>query len=342
MRVRPGSVTSQPIVTQIVTHRAASACRLLGCRVSQKGQNAAAVGALRHHRLVNTTGGRNDIPQPPNESPQEPAAPPLDAPAAAAKRQWWKKKRFLIPAGGLVAIAAIAGQGGDDSANVGAPVAAPSSTSSVATTTTSITPTSVVAAPVTEEPTPTEEAVSYAGEYDEAFGTFKAFTKSGRGDSVVKFPSEIQGGILVATHKGSSNFIVHALDSGNQDVDGLVNEIGRYSGTVMIGESSDEAAAKLKIEADGAWTITLKPVSQAPLWKAKMAGKGDGVFLYEMPAADLAFTHKGDSNFIVHAIGNGDGGLINEIGAYKGTVPVSDGPAVITIRADGSWTAISQ
>jgi hypothetical protein len=41
----------------------------------------------------------------------------------------------------------------------------------------------------------------------------------------------------------------------------------------------------------------------------------------------------------VSAIGNGDGLLVNEIGRYKGTVPVGDGPAVIQITADGAWTA---
>ncbi|WP_198417239.1 hypothetical protein [Cryobacterium sp. TMT1-2-1] len=30
--------------------------------------------------------------------------------------------------------------------------------------------------------------------------------------------------------------------------------------------------------------------------------------------------------------------LINEIGAYSGTVPLSSGPSVIVVNADGPWT----
>jgi hypothetical protein len=61
-----------------------------------------------------------------------------------------------------------------------------------------------------------------------------------------------------------------------------------------------------------------------------------------MPASDLKFTHTGSSNFVVEGVGNGDGLLVNEIGKYSGVVPVTDGPSVIVITADGSWTAAKQ
>jgi hypothetical protein len=33
--------------------------------------------------------------------------------------------------------------------------------------------------------------------------------------------------------------------------------------------------------------------------------------------------------------------LVNEIGAYTGTVPLSSGPSVISVSADGNWTLVT-
>ena len=34
--------------------------------------------------------------------------------------------------------------------------------------------------------------------------------------------------------------------------------------------------------------------------------------------------------------------LVNEIGAYSGTVPLSAGPSILTVTADGAWTLAIQ
>lgn len=34
--------------------------------------------------------------------------------------------------------------------------------------------------------------------------------------------------------------------------------------------------------------------------------------------------------------------LINEIGTYEGTVPLSEGPSLITVNADGEWSLITK
>ena len=56
-----------------------------------------------------------------------------------------------------------------------------------------------------------------------------------------------------------------------------------------------------------------------------------------------ALTHDGESNFVVFEE-TGDafsmGLLVNEIGPYSGTVPLSAGPSLISISADGAWTAV--
>ena len=54
------------------------------------------------------------------------------------------------------------------------------------------------------------------------------------------------------------------------------------------------------------------------------------------PAATL--THNGDSNFSVWAWGTTRDLLVNEIGAYDGTVLVESGLFIWDVSADGDWT----
>lgn len=71
------------------------------------------------------------------------------------------------------------------------------------------------------------------------------------------------------------------------------------------------------------------------------AGSGDAVFLYDGAAAALNATHDGERNFVIYeetADAFNFGLLVNEIGPYSGTVPLSSGPSVITVTADGGWT----
>ena len=61
----------------------------------------------------------------------------------------------------------------------------------------------------------------------------------------------VQGDLVTArvTHTGSSNFAVLSYGD-SQDL--LINEIGRYTGEVLI----PAGTSVLEIEADGAWSIT--------------------------------------------------------------------------------------
>lgn len=263
---------------------------------------------------------------------------------AEPSKPWWKRKRVLIPSGVLVIalIGSITSQGGGTPAPLAGAVASSSTSPSAVATTASTTPSASPEATPTPEETPTEEAPSYAGDYDGTFGTFAVLKKSGRGDAVVKLPAGLKGAVLVATHRGSSNFVIESLDSSNDSVDLLVNDIGRYTGTTFVGEGYNGSPTKLKIQADGRWTIEIKPVSKAPKMSEKSSGVGDAVLLYEMAAKDLMIKHKGKSNFVVNVVGNGDGLLVNEIGNYQGVVPIGEGPAVVVVTADGSWSVQAQ
>jgi hypothetical protein len=175
------------------------------------------------------------------------------------------------------------------------------------------------------EPEPEPEPTQQAQEF------------SGRGDKILQFDS----GPFVATitHRGNSNFAVWAINDQLDNVGLLVNQIGSYSGDVL---GSSDAYGGLRIEADGRWTVSVVPVSQAPTRLGNVQGKGDAVFFWTAPNRTVArITHEGSSNFAVWLFtSSGRDLLVNEIGPYSGEQIIEDG--LFEITADGAWTISPQ
>jgi hypothetical protein len=71
-------------------------------------------------------------------------------------------------------------------------------------------------------------------------------TAAGTGDRVFKYLGEAQG--LRITNRGSDNFVVQTC---GDDGDLLVNEIGNYSGEVVLGAGPE----LIQIQSDGHWTL---------------------------------------------------------------------------------------
>ena len=144
------------------------------------------------------------------------------------------------------------------------------------------------------------------------------------------------------THDGSSNIALWSVDENGQDIDLLVNEIGGYEGKVALNFGEDPAA--LRIDADGAWTIDLVHLAEAPRWDGEgvYEDRGDSVLIVDGVADGLTpvtLTHDGESNFAIWAWGESYPDLIvNDIGAYDGTTLLPDGTLVLQIDADGTWT----
>ncbi|WEG09300.1 TM2 domain-containing protein [Microbacterium horticulturae] len=188
-----------------------------------------------------------------------------------------------------------------------------------------------------------EEPVNVAGDWaDDTFGTFDTVKKTGHGDTLITLPKGATGGVVTATHKGQANFAITVLDGDNASTgELLVNTIGHYSGTTAWGLMALGDGARLQVTADGDWKITLAPFSSAKAFDGSAKGTGDAVELYDGDAAALTATHKGSANFVVYEETSeafSMGLLINEIGKYSGTVPLSAGPSIVTVKADGAWT----
>jgi len=176
-------------------------------------------------------------------------------------------------------------------------------------------------------------------------GSFAPFTVTGVGNDVIDFriPGDVPA-VLDLTHNGTSNFAVWSLDSSFAMIDLLVNEIGSYSGRRMVHGgwfSQPELVRHLEIDADGAWSITARPMSAARSLTSSLTGSGDDIVRYRGSAATLTSTHDGTSNFaIVGYESNGSyaGLIVNEIGPYSGTDLIPSGTAILDITADGNWT----
>jgi len=164
---------------------------------------------------------------------------------------------------------------------------------------------------------------------------------NGTGDSVleVTFPAEPAIAHLIG--RGSANFIVQSYDAAGQPLDLLVNTIGAYEGFRPLNFLNDQHTTRLQIQADGAWTVEIKPLRDAHT--ATVPGHfddhGDDVVLLQGPTDTAHFVNTGGANFIVQSYGSTRELLVNEIGAYDGTVIIpSDASTVLEVQSDGAWS----
>ncbi len=121
----------------------------------------------------------------------------------------------------------------------------------------------------------------------------------------------------------------------------LVNEIGSYSGTVVVNLRDNEHGTMLAITSSGNWTATVIPPAAIPLKSGPVTGSGDDVFVYQQPAGPITLSCPTcTSNVVLHAMSLSGGGvdlLVNEIGAYAGTV-LSGGPSLMMVAANANWS----
>jgi hypothetical protein len=172
---------------------------------------------------------------------------------------------------------------------------------------------------VTQEEPAAQEPISY----------------SGHGDKIlkIKIPDSSGIGFAKITHRGSSNFFVKSVETDEL----LINEIGLYSGRVMFDTEEGQQTKRLKITADGSWTVKTLPMESLRTFDAKIRGSGDDVIVYTGNEGVAKIKHAGESNFVVQAYGDSSELLVNEIGNYSGEQLFTDA-SVVQITADGKWS----
>jgi len=198
---------------------------------------------------------------------------------------------------------------------------------------------------------------------------------SGAGDAVTR-TFTLPEGILIfdLSHNGDSNFIVQLLKANTGELESnLVNEIGSFSGEVLVGVSQENSIFsstmqnkpldvqtapgefKLKVTADGGWNIDfVRDDSTVGILELPQYFGGPGHQVtqpIQLPADEITFSfqYEGDSNFIVTLYkenGSYQELLANEIGSYSGKTIIdvgsesyqpSPGIYYLSVMAEGSW-----
>lgn len=168
---------------------------------------------------------------------------------------------------------------------------------------------------------------------------------SGTGDAVPSLTPFREPAIVTLTHQGTSNFIVHPVNSAGTEGMSWANDIGNWTGTVFQPKES-RAITAASVQADGVWTIDVKPLKSAPVVPTKSyQGAGTAVVKFKSTQSSpkrIALTHDGDSNFIVRPISSGGKqgmSIVNEIGDFNGSVVLPKGTRYLEVIADGTWTS---
>lgn len=278
-------------------------------------------------------------PPPPPTSGAASGDPSGDSDKAAKPfyKKWW-----FIAAAVVVVLAAI-GSGTEpdegatanlaaasDEESTDATADAPATTEAPTTTQPATTTTTAPTTTTTTAPTTTTTTLP----------AWEAYTVEGSGDSVIDFavPGD-DPAVPEFTYSSGSNFSVWSYTATGTRLDLLVNEIGAYQGARPVNFLDGETVGELEISASGPWTVRVRPLFDSPELATSLQGTGSEVIVYTASASRLEATHQGSSNFVVRAWStSGRDLLVNEIGAYTGTVRIDPSTVIIEVEADGAWT----
>ncbi|MDH6424896.1 MAG: hypothetical protein RSB13_03445 [Aurantimicrobium sp.] len=257
----------------------------------------------------------------------------------------------------LVTFVAVAnGTPKPDPTNSGIPTVTPTphpTATPTKTPTPTVTPTATPTPTKTASPTPTPSptVVPVTAWADKTYGTFTPVSRTNQtGTKVVDFGNNITAGVVKidSTNLNDVPFLVEVLATDNVTViDTIVTSPGTYNGTVAFGLAGygNNTAGALKITTanEVTWSVLISPVSTAPQGplSAPSSTSGDVVYLYAGAAATLhAQTFVPDQGIVVTQFFGPTTPaltLVNSPTMVDQRGPISAGPSVVTIEADGSW-----
>jgi hypothetical protein len=165
----------------------------------------------------------------------------------------------------------------------------------------------------------------------------RTFQGSGNKILTIRKPTDASGPLLVvATHRGSGKFGILGLDASLHESNILVNGRGAYRGTTLL-DAQGTQTRSLSVKASGPWTVKIKAISSATSVGVRAKGTGDDVLLYTGRKGVANISYRGGLNFIVQ-YANANEPLVDEVGSFFGQVPITAGPGLIAVKANGPWS----
>jgi hypothetical protein len=177
---------------------------------------------------------------------------------------------------------------------------------------------------------------------------FAPFSISGSGPGVeaLQVPGD-KPAILDLTFSGTGTFWVDGLDINSHYTTDVVFDYtgGAYEGTRPINHNWIDGYVRYLdfIEADGSWTVDVKPICSARTMVGdSVSDAGDEVLLINR-SGTATITYTGSSNFSVwsHQAFDEMDLEVNAIGAFDDTVDIDPGTVFLDISAvdtDGDWS----
>lgn len=167
---------------------------------------------------------------------------------------------------------------------------------------------------------------------------------SGSGDTVISFDRTAEPAIVhIVGNTGSHHFAVTSYGSQGEYINLLVNTLDPYDGIRPL-DFEGEHATRFEVNATGAWTIEILPISAAhTLWvPGSLSGSGDDVIVLAGNTPDLATISGNSVSHHFAVIGYGSSGnyldlLVNTIDPYEGTVMLDRTTHFLEIDAEGQW-----
>jgi TM2 domain-containing membrane protein YozV len=172
---------------------------------------------------------------------------------------------------------------------------------------------------------------------ESTFGTFDSVTVDGSGDEIVPMPDGIDAAIVTIEVKGDRARATAVDDA--EEIAGSMYLSGQSGDTLQsdVGIDDYRETAGIDVSGSGDWTLTFAPISSAPALPE--SGSDSGIFLYDGDGGPVTFDYVGDSNFIVHQLGDGGTDLLaNEIDSWSGDAEMVPGPSIVRVQASGDWT----
>ncbi|MCM2391264.1 TerD family protein [Streptomyces albipurpureus] len=189
------------------------------------------------------------------------------------------------------------------------------------------------------------------------FGTlpsFHPFTRRGHGTVTVSVDVPLPPGpaLIEAWRQGDGYFSVKSLSHRHEPEDryfstGLTDFRGR-----AITRIPTQGQLRLRVEADGNWTVVIHPLSAIRrLDRLAVQGRGDEVFAYTGPPAELDVSFRGDRydhddiTITTRALFGPEDSfdhpeplLRDAVGPFRQTVPLFEGPLFLTVQSEGQWS----
>jgi hypothetical protein len=178
--------------------------------------------------------------------------------------------------------------------------------------------------------------------YSQNYGSFHTTTHRGSGLEILAVPHGAKAAMAVATFDGAGAFTIVELGAGEVPTGRtLVSAARHYSGANALGLTSQKVSTtEIEINGRGKWSVTIEPVSKAPIVSVPITAMGDHVYLYSGPTAMWTVSSPGPTTFILNQISSSSypNLAVNESGSWAGPIALQPGPSVIEIHSNGGWT----